>query len=373
MSFGQDLKCMLEDEERRTVGDAFGGSSASARASFSVASIAAGAITAAESASCPIHGEVESARALLGKTGTVWLVRSLIRYSFLIELTNLTVGSTKMKTRWLPGKILMPQASSYEPIKGTFKPGNDPRSATFDACFELFVSGLRTLLEEVDSGNIPVSLLDRLRKHNSVPYEIPIDYVDVNLDPVHAVNNVAWCPNEDIEWLVQVRKHLRSVIPKATRDKVCTKAYKTDRSLTGKDKTNRARRWEVLSGDFQHASLTECWSVERRLLHDLATSKGFPSETKRRLVNDGLVEPGELTRCPVTLEVLPFEELVSTSSHGISAYQIGHLTPLKRGGRHTGENVAWLSADGNRIQGDLTLAETVKLLGAIEERRRKQP
>ena len=62
------------------------------------------------------------------------IIASLVRFSFLIELTNLSVGSTKMKTRWLPGKIKMPQPDSFEPIDGTFEPGNDPRSATFEEC-----------------------------------------------------------------------------------------------------------------------------------------------------------------------------------------------------------------------------------------------
>jgi hypothetical protein len=44
------------------------------------------------------------------------------------------------------------------------------------------------------------------------------------------------------------------------------KVYKTDRALTGKDKSNRAKRWEVLAGDFQHATLEECWSAERKLI-----------------------------------------------------------------------------------------------------------
>jgi hypothetical protein len=45
---------------------------------------------------------------------------------------------------------------------------------------------------------------------------------------------------------------------------------------------------------------------------------------------------------------------------------VGHLNPLKAGAgvafRHHKKNTSWITADGNRIQGHLTLKETRKLL-----------
>jgi len=114
----------------------------------------------------------------------------------------------------------------------------------------------------------------------------------------------------------------------------------------------------LLPGDFQHATLEQCWSAERQFTADLVGFDGFPPEVKRAFVGRRLVPDDQpLTRCPVTLEPLNFATLsaaVLTSTHGESDYQIGHLHPLKRGGKHDGANVRWQSAAGNRIQGDLT-------------------
>ena len=60
------------------------------------------------------------------------------------------------------------------------------------------------------------------------------------------------------------------------KKKLQVKVFKTDRSLTGKDKTNRRKRWEVLPDDFQHATLEQCWSAERQLTADLVGFDGFP-------------------------------------------------------------------------------------------------
>jgi hypothetical protein len=86
----------------------------------------------------------------------------LVRFSFLIELTNLKIGLTKMKTRWLPGKILMPQPNSFEPVVGTFEPGNDLRAATFDECLYLFTKACDLLCENVRDDP---TLVDLIRSH----------------------------------------------------------------------------------------------------------------------------------------------------------------------------------------------------------------
>jgi hypothetical protein len=69
------------------------------------------------------------------------------------------------------------------------------------------------------------------------------------------------------------------------------------------------------------------------------------------------------------MQLLLFELLaqeVADPTHGKSAYQVGHLNPLKAGERaefrHTRANISWITEDGNRIQGSLTLKETRELL-----------
>lgn len=380
MSFADELCVVLEDEERATVGPSFGGTGVSR--SFSVVKIRTWILSQA-----PYTGQSATAACLrplyeaLPVPVFSKVVASLIRFSFLIELTDLKVGSTKMKTRWVPGLILMPQAGSFEPIRGSFEPGNDPRSSSFNECLRVFKVSCNIVREHMQSDPSVLTLLDDVGTWNRMPYEFLLGYHDPNANPVHRADNVCWLANDDIRWLVIARRILsqapkphRTAIGVIEAKKLEVKAYKTDRSLTGKDKTNRAKRWEVLSGDFQHATLVECWSVERKLTHDLVNFEEFPDVIKEEFLNNGLGFDitAAVTRCPVTLAPLnypSFKASVLAALHGRSDYQVGHLNPLKRHGRHIGSNVCWQSADGNRIQGDLTIQETDALLDGIVARR----
>jgi hypothetical protein len=285
-----------------------------------------------------------------------------------------------MKTRWLPGYILMPQPGSFEPLRGIFQPGNDHRSASFDECYKVFAQVLNLTNEAIDGNANRAAFLGALQRQTRVPYEYLVGYADPSANPVHTETNVIWIENADIDWLVSARTLLHGysgeyaqALRQIESKKLEVKVYKTDRALTGKDKTNRAKRWEVLYGDFQFATLTECWSVERKLTEELVFFCNFPRELRTAFITKGLLcNRQQTTRCPITLaplDFIPFATATLTATHGRSDYQIGHLTPLKRGGHHIGTNIAWQSADGNRIQGDLTLEETIALLASIEQRR----
>jgi len=373
MPLVSDLMQWLEDEEIRTVGDAFGGVKHPGKSkSYSVPSVRDKLLGATINSSLSLLDAVLSkAQSALPKKVYEISVENLLRFSFLIELTNLKVGSTKMKTRWIPGKILMSQPGSFEPIQGDFLPGNDPRAATFDDCLEIFINCLDEVCRQysIDS-DIAKQIID-LSKYSSIPYEFVFDYIDPTLNPAHHSANIQWAFNQDIEWLLLARPLIGSILSEGLISKIQTKTYKTDRALTGKDKTNRAKRWEVISGDFQHATLIECWSVERKLLEGLVYFKRFPVGCKDSFLEKGLVNPNHpTTLCPVTLETLEYPKLIAEAVHGRHEYQVGHLHPLKRGGRHCGHNICWQSADGNRIQGDLTLEETLELLEEILSRKK---
>ena len=366
------LKLLLEEEERETVSSSFGAPKSQGRTkSFSVAKIRNCLLEQGLDNTTQLAKALTKAKNCLPSNLYSKILNNLIRFSFLIELTNLTVGSTKMKTRWLPGFILMPQEGSFEPIKGSFQPGNDPRSSSFEECCRIFVNCLDIISNKVKSDNTVIDLLSKLAANTSVPYEFVFDYIDPTLLQVHVSNNIRWVLNDDILWLIKARSIIWPSLLKQQKDKIQTKTYKTDRALTGKDKTNRAKRWEVLSGDFQHASLTHCWSVERKLLTELINFEGFPSDIRDILCAEKLVDSFEMSRCPVTLEPLLFSVLLSPAVHGQSDYQVGHLHPLKRAGLHKGDNVCWQSSDGNRIQGNLTIEETVELLDSIMERKKQ--
>jgi hypothetical protein len=371
LTIEEALRRLLEAEEVSTVGDAFGGVKSAIKAqSFSVAKIRDELIS-----SIDILGDSElktallEARAFLPPRLFKLSIGNLIRFAFLIELTNLTVGSTKMKTRWVSGFILMSQPNSYEPIKGNFKPDNDPRSSSYEDCLQIFIKCLFEIVALCKTNSQLIDKLLLLDKYSSIPYEFVFDYINPKQNPVHVAENIQFTLNEDLEWLLLGRPLIKSVVDKKLLDKIQTKTYKTDRALTGKDKTNRAKRWEVIAGDFQHASLTECWSVEKKLYEGLILFKDFPADAKKDFLEKKLIKDGgAITKCPVTYEELSYTRLIGDSVHGKAEYQVGHAHPLKRGGRHSGANVCWQSADGNRIQGDLTLEETKDLMANIFKR-----
>jgi hypothetical protein len=380
MAFEDDLRRLLEREEVETVGKAFGGTTEAARKSYSVVTVRNWIVSNPAPPSSPVTIAVGRARTALTPPLFRWVTECLVRYSFLIELTNLTVGSTKMKTRWLPGLILMPQAGSFEPVKGRFQPGNDPRASSFADCATVFATACNIVCDQITLDPRIAALLLALSQYNRVPYEFPLSYLDLTQPQLHRASNVNWVLNDDLKWLLKARRVLaatesahRETIRAIIKNKFEVKVFKTDRSLTGKDKTNRAKRREVLPGDFQHATLEQCWSAERQLSADLVAFDGFPPELKRAFEEENLLPAGQPpTCCPVTLEPLNFATLaaaVLTSTHGVSDYQIGHLHPLKRSGKHEGANVRWQSADGNRIQGDLTIEQTHQLLDQIARRR----
>ena len=255
-----------------------------------------------------------------------------------------------------------------------------PAPATFDECATIFTESCNLVCDRVAQDSSLKVLIQDVNRLRRVPYEFPLSYLDHDRNPLHQSGNISWIVNDDLRWLLKARRILqnaggnyKAAIREIEKAKFQVKLYKTDRALTGKDKTNRARRWEVLAGDFQHSPLEDCWSAERKLTTDLVNFQGFPPSLKAQFVEQGLIEAeAPQTLCPVTFEPLSFDDLaeaVTNTTMGRSEYQVGHLHPLKRDGKHDGANICWQSADGNRIQGDLTIEETLQLLDRIAERR----
>ena len=242
----EELRDLLEKEEKETVSDAFGGEKSNSKRSFSVTKIRDLVLSKEYSQdNSPLGRALYQAQNELPKDVLKVVVANLIRFSFLIELTNLKVGSTKMKTRWLPGKILKPQDGSFEPVQGDFSPGDDPRASTYENCVEIFIQCLNEITNRYKEDDSTGSLVRSFDKCSSVPYEFFFDYIDPALDPVHTCNNVEWVYNNDAKWLLQARPLIKDVLDNKLHNKIKTKTYKTDRALTGKDKTNRAKRWDL--------------------------------------------------------------------------------------------------------------------------------
>lgn len=375
-----ELKNYLEEEEIRTVSDSFGGIKAKGKTlSYSITDVRNKVVLLLNE-----NQEEDELKLKLNKIKKNLkndkeiklfknLIENAIRFSFLIELTNLSIGSTKMKTRWLKGKIMKSQENSFEPIEGDFYPGQDQRASEYEECLNIFIKIIDILIEKTKDPKIKEILLS-LSEYNSVPYEFVFSYINAENNPVHVTENVQWALNEDIQWLVKARKILKDneTFDKKKFDKIKTKAYKTDRALTGKDKTNRARRWEVLWGDFQYATIEECWEVEKKLIESIVLFDNFPPIVKEKFIYNELISKDkENTKCPITLKSLDYNDFKKEITHGISDYQVGHKKPLKIGGKHNGENTCWQSADGNRMQGDLTIDETINIILEIAEKHLK--
>lgn len=369
MAFKQDLKRLLENGETSTVSDSFGGTKIEGKApSFKVSLITnfiLDYINGAENHLVVFPPEINTLNTALTQSEFSYLINCLVRFSYLIELTNLGITSTKMKTRWYPGHIIKTQVGTYQNYRGEFSPGNDQRSSSYDECFDIMIRSIQLLASSSDH----IDTFKNLCKKNNrgYSYESVFEYINPNINPVHISQNIRLVHLTDINWLVQTRPIIRTCLTSKNRGKIATKSYKTDRSQTGEVQTNRAKRWECLSEDFQHATVENCWSVERKLLNDLVFFEGFTQGVKDILVEQDLIEDtAEITKCPITYFDLRFEEFQRDAIHGESNIQVGHLIPLKAGGHHIGDNIAWISYDGNRIQGHYTLQETQNLLKDIQ-------
>lgn len=376
MNIKQQLEQKFRDLESSTVSDSFGGpglEGAKKAPSFTFSPIMlwfAEQIEEIEEIDAELAVDLKIIKDKMSNESFKYTLECLGRFSFCIELTNLKVSSTKMKTRWIEGFITKTQPGTYANYKGTFSPGNDQRSASFDNCFLV----MKQCISLLANSEVHINLISEFSdsKKRGTPYESVFTYVDYQLDPVHIKNNIRLVKVEDAKWLVAARPIIQSVLSTDANqnktkvvEKIGTKSYKTDRSQTGEEQTNRAKRWECLSRDFQHATIEECWSVEKKLLHDVANFVGFPVERTQLLHEQGLLPEQDISICPVTFEPMVFSDLLGGGGHGQSKFQVGHMIPLKAGGKHQGQNIEWISENGNRIQGSLSIDDTRRMLRAI--------
>lgn len=292
------------------------------------------------------------------------LHRRLVRAAFLIELVKADVTSTKYDVRWT------------NRLKDA-----DPRKASFDDCVAIHESLCRQLLDLMAAPDFQQEI-ELLVPFGLSPHEIPVDYQSKTAEPIHIQSNVRILRDPQYLRLLQIRQSLLDPnlnpdfqLFAAVFDKIRVKSYLTDRALTGDYKTNREKRWEAHPRSPQFALRKDCFAVELALIDQLVRFKFFPLGVIEYLKHTKLLgEVGKVARCPVTLDPLDFEILaqeVTEPTHGKAAYQVGHMNPLKAGQedefRHLPANISWITEDGNRIQGHLTLNETRDLLFRISK------
>lgn len=314
-----------------------------------------------------IRTEVESLRLAVATERLFrYIGQAILRNAFFIELVNDSITSTKFQVRWTPRLV------------------SDPRHATYEECLEI----CRTLVGDLlEAWNDPQKrkLVRLFWRYRVLPYEAPIDYLRLpqsQHDGMHKSSDIGWFWDETYHRTLGLRQFLldnstnprSALFKKIINDKVKVKTYLTDRVLTGEHKTNREKRWETHPASVHFAFRRACLGVEQELMLQLCRFEGFPSDLLEHLRAKELVPPDtEVFRCPITRDILPFEELAAemeTPYHGKSGFQVGHLNPLKAitdepSLGHTRLNVSWISYDGNRIQGSLPVSEVRTLLRRI--------
>jgi len=307
----------------------------------------------------------------LGNKKYKQLACGILRHAFLIELVKVPgIETTKFRTRW------------YSQL------GEDPRQCSFEECLEIAQHLVLTLENNWLGESRNIEALNLFLEYGILPYELPIDYLerpaDHNVtDRIHKMGNVEWIVDENVIRTLKLRQYLTNpqtspdaeFFKKVINDKIKIKTYLTDRVLTGLHKTNREKRWEVHPRSVHFAFRRVCIAIEHELITQLCAFEGFP-ENFREILQQQEILPQvmKISRCPITLEPLSFQDFreeLMNPTHGKSNFQVGHLNPLKLddpssiAAGHTSENIAWISANGNRIQGSMSLEEVRNLLTKI--------
>ena len=216
-----------------------------------------------------------------------------------------------------------------------------------------------------------------------MPYELPFDYINRYADKLHSERNIYLAFNEVARSTVRLRSFLFDdsknpdaiVFKEIYKNKVKIKTYLTDRAQTGLYQTNREKRWETHPRSVQFALRIDCMKIESKLLLQVAKFKGANADLVAGLKREGYLPSSfEYATCPITRDYLDYQLFVDDilhPRHGRSAFQVGHLNPLKtvKDGEsfgHTATNISWISDDGNRIQGSLSMSEVERsLLGYL--------
>ncbi|UBF29299.1 hypothetical protein K9N68_16565 [Kovacikia minuta CCNUW1] len=327
----------------------------------------------------------------VGKDIAEYVLQSIFRHAFLIEAVRKPSGATNMSVRW------------DAPLDQ-----NDYRYASYDKCFEIFEMLVSSLKEDLDEQENR-QLLKLFKEYGLLSYELPLDYKNRVVGRyIHSIDNFTWMWDELPKRTLKLRSLLLAkkrtanknktdqiLLLEAAYSKIVVKTYLTDRAQTGDYKTNREKRWETEPESVQFALRRDCLEIEYTLVQQLCRFKDFPSDISKLLEEEGLLEaevngvevvlanPPHLSyeilkgssffRCPITMDELDFDEFqreVTDPEHGKASFQVGHKNPLKAinddpYSGHSAQNISWISADGNRIQGHLSLKEARALIRKI--------
>lgn len=173
-------------------------------------------------------------------------------------------------------------------------------------------------------------------------------------------------------------KYFRQNYPGIYR-KVTLQVRRTPRRQTGPYKTNRECRWKLSPDHPDYTAIEEVPRIEAKLFAMALEFEGAPDvpEEVKAAVETVLQksrQPGGY-RCPITGRKMSFQDLDHESRHptpGRSSFHVGHVRPRAMGGGNTPDNTYWATDLGNRIQGDKSLYETVKIIVEMGEFQRQR-
>jgi len=313
-------------------------------------------------------GDSKALEKMFGASHARKLLIGILRFSFLIEIVKVPkIESTKFESRW-----------------GDRLSSDDPRHASFEECVDIYKGLVGKLVEQLTSNPESIEIINSFLKKTQVPYEIPLDYVHRVVDGrIHTASNIDWYFDELVKKVAKLRDLLldpesnsRYELFARVYNKIQVKSYLTDRVLTGAHKTNREKRWETHPESVHFALRKTCQEIEYTLVKQIFSFEDVPEDLLRIFNTVESVDSLKIPfRCPITLDPMSFinfEEELLNPVHGKSGFQVGHLNPLKsvNGDEtfgHTAKNISWISSDGNRIQGSLSLDETRSLIERISE------
>ncbi|MFD1770643.1 hypothetical protein [Sphingobacterium suaedae] len=300
----------------------------------------------------------------LGVKKALKVLQGIVRFSFYIEpVKQPKIETTKFDVRW--------SQSLRE----------DQRFCSYDECLTIFDS----LIEDVSlavKDDEKRAFLDIVTNRSLMSYELNLGYVRrVQDGNIHSLDNISFFWGDDIKQVYLLREFLLCsenpefvIFFKRAYEKVIVKSYLTDRVLTGLYKTNREKRWECNPNSVHFALRQESLLIEAKLIKQICHFEGFPQDLRTILSeNNIMVFSTEITKCPITLDLLSFDQFkfeIENPVAGKSSFQVGHLHPLKSLNEnqyvgHTAENISWISSVGNRIQGELSAEETGALIFKI--------
>lgn len=357
---------------------------------------------------------------------TLKLLLSYIEQAF--DLSNIEIKTLSERVLTFSSKVRQPRSDDRSCNKTPFFDRwdtneqtsylreDDPRYASEEECKRIQLKLLTLLLEAtdvslryIDKLNIGIlnSILGRPFTPNSLKciitqetitkqdikkslnystqrlgsYDIPTGYIiELSNGGKHESNNVGWIKpfhaNYKLRSILKeefISKGGNSKSAKNALDKIQVKSYCTDKFTMPPFFSNRDVRWATWPQSNQYASHYDCCMIELELMSQLFEFYGAPEldpelreeiESKR-----GKKICENSRRCYITGKEIFFKEYLEESLNptgGKSSYNVSHINPLSRNGKHHYSNIEWISNDGNRIQGNDTVEEIeTKLLDSV--------